>query len=451
MTAGALDRLVDAIDTTAAPRSGRRLQLALPRPGRADRRRGARRHRPRWSTLPGRPVRSSATPTAGSSSEASVPAVRVPGLRPGRRRTRPAERRPGDGHAVVARERPPPHRARRPRPAVVDLRQGGRAPGPGSRGPGQPLPAPSRLPQLLRRLGHRPIRTATRSVDLDEVDSVEVVESGPLRAGIRVTRSFGGSGPHPGHPARRRVALRRVRHRGRVARDQPAPQGGVPRRRPQPPGHLRDPVRPRGAARPTPTPAGTSPASRSAPTSGPTCPSPATGWPCSTTASTATTSPATSSGSRCCAPRPGPIPVADRGHHRFTLPPAPPRRGPPPGRGDRCRLRPQRAHPDGAPPLPTPGRLEPDGSLLSVDADHVVVEAVKQSRRPTRRAGGPALRRLGTARPGHRSRPLEAPSGRPHRPPGAGAGRACPFDDYTVTFDIAPFEIVTLLLEPADG
>ena len=26
-----------------------------------------------------------------------------------------------------------------------------------------------------------------------------------------------------------------------------------------------------------------------------------------------------------------------------------------------------------------------------------------------------------------------------------------PVDDYTVSFDIAPFEIVTLLLEPADG
>ena len=134
------------------------------------------------------------------------------------------------------------------------------------------------------------------------------------------------------------------------------------------------------SGRPTPTPAGTSPASRSAPTSGPTCPSPGTGWPCSTTASTATTSPATSSASRCCGPRPGPTrwPIGATTASPTACSPTP---------GDLREAGVIDAGYDLNVPVravatsPHPGPLEPDGSLLSVDAAHVVVEAVKRRRR----------------------------------------------------------------------
>ena len=92
---------------------------------------------------------------------------------------------------------------------------------------------------------------STRSIDLDDVESIEVVEQGPLRAGIRVSppvRSTPASPRSSGWTAG--SPLHRLRHRGGVARDEPTPQGGVPGRRAEPPGHLRDPVRPRGTADP---------------------------------------------------------------------------------------------------------------------------------------------------------------------------------------------------------
>ena len=93
-----------------------------------------------------------------------------------------------------------------------------------------------------------------------------------------------------------------------------------------------------------------------------------------------------------------PDPVADRGHHRFTyrlLPHAGDLRD---AGVDRRRVRPQRAPPGRRAPRRTRA-LRADGSLLSVDAAHVVIEAVKRSRGQaptpwwsgsTRRGGGGA-------------------------------------------------------------
>ena len=112
----------------------------------------------RWSTPPGRPARSSATHDGRVLFEASVPACgyQVYDLVASDPATGAA---PGDGHAR-RRSRTSTcassstttaccRRSSTSRPARQVL-----APG----ATGQPLPAPSRLPQLLRRLGHRPVR-----------------------------------------------------------------------------------------------------------------------------------------------------------------------------------------------------------------------------------------------------------------------------------------------------
>ena len=142
-----------------------------------------------------------------------------------------------------------------------------------------------------------------------------------------------------------------------------------------------------------------------------------------------------------------PDPLADRGHHRFTyrlLPHA----------GD---LRdagvidagydlnvPIRA----IPTSPHHGTLEPEASLLSVDAAHVVIEAVK---RPD---GWPDALLVRLYEAWGRRGPVTV------RAPWE-LGRATrtdllereltdiQFDGTEVAFDISPFEIVTLLLEPA--
>ncbi len=144
-----------------------------------------------------------------------------------------------------------------------------------------------------------------------------------------------------------------------------------------------------------------------------------------------------------------PDPEADRGHHHFVyrlLPHA----------GDLRQAGVIDAGYDLNVPIrtvattPHPGPLEPDGSLLSVDAPHVVVEAVKH---PDERPGGLVVR-LYDAWGRRGPVTLQAPW-RLRR-----AVRTdllerelseLPVDDYTVSFDISPFEIVTLLLEPADG
>ena len=69
-------------------------------------------------------------------------------------------------------------------------------------------------------------------VELDEVESVEVVDQGPVRAGIRVTRRSG-LVDDPADRTGRRVAVHRLRHRGGVARDESTAQGRLPGRRPQ--------------------------------------------------------------------------------------------------------------------------------------------------------------------------------------------------------------------------
>ena len=103
-------------------------------------------------------------------------------------------------------------------------------------GRGQPVPSPPRLPQF-RCLGHRPVRLRP-GLDIDEVESLQLVERGPLRAVIRVTRRFGSSSPHPADPACRRCAGRRFRYRGAVGGEESPPQGGLSRRRAQRPGNL---------------------------------------------------------------------------------------------------------------------------------------------------------------------------------------------------------------------
>ena len=143
-----------------------------------------------------------------------------------------------------------------------------------------------------------------------------------------------------------------------------------------------------------------------------------------------------------------PDPLADRGHHRFRyrlLPHA----------GDLRQAGVIDAGYDLNVPIQTvatsahAGPSQPDGSILSVDADHVVVEAVK---RPEDRARGLVVR-LYDAWGRRGPVTLEAPW-RVRR-----ASRTdllerelgeVAVDGHSVTFDIAPFEIVTLLLEPAD-
>ncbi len=186
-------------------------------------------------------------------------------------------------------------------------------------------------------------------IDLDEVESVELVERGPLRAAIRVTRRFGELSPHPAHPARlpgRGSSISTPRSSGTRPTDSsrwPFPSTCAA------PG---PPMRSSTAtwnARPTPTPVGTSPVSRSAHTNGPICPNPATAWPCSTTASTATTSGQRHPAFAVARPhlarprrRSWPSPL--------HVPSAPPCRRPPRGRRHRCRVRPQRPPPDRSPP-----------------------------------------------------------------------------------------------------
>jgi alpha-mannosidase len=144
-----------------------------------------------------------------------------------------------------------------------------------------------------------------------------------------------------------------------------------------------------------------------------------------------------------------PDPVADRGHHRFTYRLLP-------HQGD---LRdagvvdagydlnvPLRA----MPAAPHPGAMGRTGSLLSVDAEHVVVEVVKQC------DDDPSALVVRMYEAWGRRGPLtlQAPWS---------IGRAtvtdllerevgeAPFHESTVTLDVAPFQIITVKLEPAGG
>ena len=82
------------------------------------------------------------------------------------------------------------------------------------------------------------------------VDSIEVVEDGPLRSAVEVRRSFGASTITQRYVLRAGERPPRRRHRRRLAREREAAQGGVPARRPRRRRPLRHPVRPRAPADP---------------------------------------------------------------------------------------------------------------------------------------------------------------------------------------------------------
>ena len=77
-------------------------------------------------------------------------------------------------------------------PAHVGRRRAGQTAGPRPGGERQPFPAAPRLSQLLRRLGRRPLfRRPGRRPRRGRLDRGR--RSGPVRAAIRVRRSFGAS------------------------------------------------------------------------------------------------------------------------------------------------------------------------------------------------------------------------------------------------------------------
>ncbi len=142
-----------------------------------------------------------------------------------------------------------------------------------------------------------------------------------------------------------------------------------------------------------------------------------------------------------------PDPEADRGHHQFRyrlLPHA----------GDLREAGVIDAGYDLNVPVrmvdttPHAGTLAASGSFLSVDADHVVVEAVKQSDR----ANGALVIRLYEAW-GRRGPVTVQLPWKPVRVARAdlleGQLGELLFEDRAVTFDISPFEIVTLVVDPA--
>ena len=119
--------------------------------------------------------------------------LRVPGLRPDRRHIRRTDRR---SHRRVRRHLENDHlRVELDDQGLLslDLRQVRRPPGARPRGPGQPLPAPPRLSQLLRRLGHRPVHLRPGGR--------------PRRGRVdRVVEQRPAAGRHPGRPPIRGLA-----------------------------------------------------------------------------------------------------------------------------------------------------------------------------------------------------------------------------------------------------
>jgi alpha-mannosidase len=142
-----------------------------------------------------------------------------------------------------------------------------------------------------------------------------------------------------------------------------------------------------------------------------------------------------------------PDPEADRGHHQFRyrlLPHA----------GDLRETGVIDAGYDLNVPVrmvdttPHAGTLPASGSFLSVDADHVVVEAVKQSDHES----GALVIRLYEAW-GQRGPVTVQLPWKPARVTRADLLERelgeLPFEDRAITFDISPFEIVTLVVHPA--
>ena len=114
-----------------------------------------------------------------------------------------------------------------------------------------------------------------------------------------------------------------------------------------------------------------------------------------------------------------PDPVADRGHHRFTYRLLP-------HQGDLRDAGVIDAGYDLNVPLrvvaapPHAGTTGRTGSMLSVDADHVVIEVVKRCDDEPDGPGGPDVRSLGPTWPGNPAGPVGHRSGHGHRSPGTG-------------------------------
>ena len=159
MTTAARDRLAAAVDTEAPPiRSSSSTPCPMPAPSWCPSMLRTRRRPP--STMPAPSARCSATTRVGPCSRPPFPpcGYRVYDLIGAPAVAEPAGQRirPESG------ERAPAPRPRRPGEPRLGRGQGRGTPGAGPRRPRQPLRPPRRLPQLLRRLGHRPVHPRGR-------------------------------------------------------------------------------------------------------------------------------------------------------------------------------------------------------------------------------------------------------------------------------------------------
>ena len=132
-------------------------------------------------------------------------------------------------------------RVGRRRPADVGLRPRPRPRGARARPVGQRVPPPPRPARASTTPGTSTAPTSTTSRSCAGPVDVSVVEPGR----VRFRRRFGGSHDRPDAGPGARLPAHRLRHRRRLARAPPVPEGRLPGRHPHRPGHVRDPVRPR--------------------------------------------------------------------------------------------------------------------------------------------------------------------------------------------------------------
>ncbi len=217
------------------------------RPGRPPRRRGPGRRRGRDARAAARhrPRRHGARPRErGRGARRRISRLqRGRGRQDARRRGERRLHRDG----TDARERAAPGRAQRCGRAGLPLRQGARPRGPRPRRGRQPVPALRGHARPVRGVGHRrllrrPPRAARRQGDAPR---------GRDRAAARIAPSGAVDcrldAPAADQP-RSREPHAHLRDGDRLARAAAAPQGRVPRRRPQPGGNLRHRLRQHGAA-----------------------------------------------------------------------------------------------------------------------------------------------------------------------------------------------------------